>query len=190
MTNTAFATTLETAIPTTEEWSIDSAHTQVGFSVKHLMITNVKGRFTGVTGTIRLDPATSKPEVEVSIDASTIMTGDSKRDAHLRSADFLHAEQYPTILFRANRLKGDLDSKFTLDGELTIRGVTRPATLKVTSEGQATDPWGNTKAGYTATTTINRKDYGLEWNVALEAGGVLVGDEVKITIETQLIRKD
>jgi polyisoprenoid-binding protein YceI len=186
MTATMF-TTSETATPTTQEWWIDPAHTQVGFSVKHLMITNVKGRFSTVSGSVRLDAATSQPDVDVSIDASSITTGDSKRDAHLKSADFLHVEQHPTVRFRANRLKGTVDSKFTLEGELTIRGVTRPATLYVISEGQATDPWGNAKAGFTATTTISRKDFGLEWNVALEAGGVLVGDDVKIAIEAQLV---
>jgi len=186
MTATMFTTT-ETATPTTQEWSIDPAHTQVGFSVKHLMITNVKGRFPTVTGTIRLDPATSQPEVDVSIDTSSITTGDPKRDAHLRSGDFLHVEDYPEIRFRGSRFDGNVEKKFNLYGELTIRGVTRPVTLHVISEGRATDPWGNTKAGYTATTTISRKEFGLEWNVALEAGGVLVGDEVRITIETQLI---
>jgi polyisoprenoid-binding protein YceI len=155
----------EHATFTAEEWAIDSAHTQVGFSVKHLMITNVKGRFPAVSGTIRLD-------------------------AHLRSADFLNVDQHPSIQFWATRLNGNVGSKFTLDGDLTIRGVRRPATLYVIAEGQATDPWGNTKAGFTATTTINRKDFGLEWNVALEAGGVLVGEEVRITIETQLIRQN
>lgn len=189
MTAATMFTTTETESTTTQEWSIDPAHTQVGFSVKHLMITNVKGRFPSVTGTIRLDPATSQPEVEVSIDASSITTGDEKRDAHLRSADFLNAEQHPTIAFRATRLRGNVDSKFFLEGELTIRGVTRPTTLHVVSQGRANDPWGNAKAGYSATTTIHRKDFGLEWNVALEAGGVLVGDEVKITIEAQLVRQ-
>ena len=189
MTATMTMTT-ETELPTTQEWSIDPAHTQVGFSVKHLMITNVKGRFSHVTGTVRLDTAISQPEVDISIDATSITTGDPKRDAHLRSADFLHVEQHPTIQFRATRLDGNVDTKFTLDGELTIRGVTRPATLYVISEGRANDPWGNAKAGYTATTRINRKDFGLEWNVALEAGGVLVGEDVKITIETQLVRQN
>jgi polyisoprenoid-binding protein YceI len=189
MTAVLFNTT-ETTSPTTQEWSIDPAHTQVGFSVKHLMITNVKGRFPAVSGTIRLDPAAGQPEVDVSIDASSITTGDPKRDAHLRSADFLNVDQYPTIKFQAARLQGNVDSKFTLDGELTIRGVTHPTTLYVVAEGQATDPWGNTKAGFSATTTINRRDFGLEWNVALEAGGVLVGDEVRITIEAQLVRQN
>jgi polyisoprenoid-binding protein YceI len=181
-------TTTETALPTTQDWSIDPAHTQVAFSVKHLMITNVKGRFSSVSGTVGFDPATSQPEIDISIDANSITTGDAKRDAHLRSADFLHADQHPTLQFRATRLDGNLDTKFTLDGDLTIRGITRPVTLYVIAEGRANDPWGNAKAGYTATTRISRKDFGLEWNMALEAGGVLVGDDVKITIEAQLVK--
>ena len=186
---TTATTTQETAVPTIETWAIDPAHTQVGFAVKHLMITYVKGRFGNVSGSIRLDPTTLVPEVDVSIDAASLITGDEKRDAHLTSADFLHADEFPVIRFRGRRIEGDLESRFALHGELTIRGVTRPVTLAVVDEGRATDPWGNARAGYTATATINRKDFGLEWNVALEAGGVLVGDEVKITIETELVRQ-
>jgi polyisoprenoid-binding protein YceI len=182
--------TAETTVPTsTQLWAIDPSHTQVGFAVKHLMITNVKGRFQEVTGSISLDPSLPNPALDVSIDAASITTGDEKRDAHLRSADFLDAETHPRIQFRGGRIEGNLDSKFTLHGNLEIRGVTRPATLYVVHQGRATDPWGNERAGYTATATINRKDFGLEWNMALEAGGVLVGDEVKITIETELVRQ-
>jgi polyisoprenoid-binding protein YceI len=188
MSTTTIANT-ETPTPTTQEWAIDPSHTQVGFAVKHLMIANVKGRFTGVAGSIRLSPATSQPEVDVAIDASTIVTGDAKRDTHLRSADFLHAEEFPTIRFRSNRLEGDPEKNFKLPGELTIRGVTRPVTLYVVAEGSATDPWGGQRTGYSASATINRKDFGLEWNVALEAGGVLVGDDVRITLETELVRQ-
>lgn len=190
MTPTSMFTTTETATPTTQQWAIDAAHTQVGFSVKHLMITNVRGRFPALTGTIRVNSETMQPDVDVSIDVASVTTGDPKRDAHLRSADFFHADQHPTIRFRANQMNGDVNSKFILDGELTIRGVTRPITLHVISEGGARDPWGNEKAGFTATTTVNRKDFGLEWNVALEAGGVLVGDEVRVTIEAQLLRQN
>lgn len=189
MTATPLTTTTETSIPTTQEWAIDPAHTQVGFAVKHLMITNVKGRFPGVRGAVRLDPNTTEPEVDVSIDVTTVTTGDAKRDAHLRSADFFDVGQFPAIQFRSNRIEGNVDRKFTLFGELTIRGITRPAQLHVVSEGKARDPWGGERAGYTATATINRKDFGLEWNVALETGGVLVGDDVRITIETQLVRQ-
>jgi len=185
--NTATAT-LETTIPTTETWSLDAAHTQVGFAVKHLMIANVKGRFLDVGGSVRLDPIRSNPDIDISIGAASITTGDEKRDAHLRSADFLHADLHPEIQFRGRRIEGKVESKFALHGDLLIRGVTRPVTLYVINEGRVTDPWGNERVGFTATTTINRKDFGLAWNMALEAGGVLVGDEVRITIETELVR--
>ena len=186
---TAATTTQETAVPTTETWAIDPAHTQVGFAVKHLMISNVKGRFREVSGSVRLDPTTMKPEFDASIGAASIATGDDKRDAHLRSADFLNAEKFPVIQFRGRRIDGDLGSRFAFHGDLSIRGVTRPVTVYVVSEGRVTDPWGNQRAGYTASATIHRKDFGLEWNMALEAGGVMVGDEVKITIETELVRQ-
>jgi len=186
---TVATTTQETTVRTTETWAIDPAHTQVGFAVKHLMITNVKGRFREVSGSVRLDPTTMKPDVDVSIGAASLMTGDDKRDAHLRSADFLHADQFPVIRFTGRRIEGNPDSRFTLHGDLQIRGVTRPVTVYVVTEGRITDPWGNERVGYTASATINRKDFGLEWNMALEAGGVLVGDEVKVTIETELVRQ-
>lgn len=173
---------------TTEKWTVDLAHTQAGFSVKHLMITNVKGRFTDLSGTVTTFDGGSTVAVDAEIKAASITTGDEKRDTHLRSADFLSADEYPTLQFRGSRVEGNLASRFSLHGDLTIRGVTRPVTLHVINEGRAKDPWGNERAGYTATTTINRKDFGLEWNVALEAGGVLVGDEVRITIETELVR--
>lgn len=182
----ATPTTLATARP--ETWSIDLAHTQVGFSVKHLMITNVKGQFTELGGTVATTQAGSTVDVDIEIKAASITTGDAKRDAHLRSADFLHADEFPTLRFHGTRIDGNTSSRFSLHGDLTIRGVTRPVTLCVVNDGQAKDPWGNERVGYTATTTINRKDFGLEWNVALEAGGVLVGDDVRITIETQLLR--
>ncbi len=185
---TATMNTAEIQIPVTETWSLDPSHTQVGFAVKHLMIANVKGRFTDVKGFVRLDPATMKPEVTVSIGAASLTTGDDKRDAHLRSPDFLHVEEHPVIQFRSRRIEGNVETKFALHGDLLIRGVTRPVTLYVINEGRATDPWGSERAGYTATAKINRKDFGLEWNVALEAGGVLVGDEVRITIETELVK--
>ena len=181
--------TAEIAIPTAQLWAIDSSHSQVGFAVKHLMITNVKGRFPEVTGSIRLDPALPDAVVDVVIGVASITTGDEKRDAHLKSADFFDAEVHPVIQFRGGRTEGDVDGKFTLHGDLSIRGVTRPVILSVVNEGAAMDPWGNERVGFTATATIHRKDYGLEWNVALETGGVLVGDEVKITIETELVRQ-
>lgn len=185
----ALSTTMETAIPTAGEWTIDQSHTQVGFAVKHLMISTVKGRFSDVTGTVNMDPALAAPEINATIQVASISTGDEKRDEHLRSADFFMADKHPVMEFRGGRIEGSIDSRFNLSGNLTIRGTTRPVTFDVTAEGQATDPWGNQRLGFTATTRISRKDFGLAWNVALETGGVLVGDEVKITIETELVRQ-
>jgi polyisoprenoid-binding protein YceI len=148
----------------------------------------VKGRFAEVSGKVELDPAT-EPQVEITIAANSIITGDQRRDAHLKSEDFLFAEKFPELTFRGGRAEGDIGSRFALHGDLTIRGVTKPVTLQVTNEGRVIDPWGNDRIGYSATATINRKDFGLEWNMALEAGGVLVGDEVKVTIETELVRQ-
>ncbi len=186
---TATSTTTETAIPTTGTWSLDQSHTQVGFAVKHLMISTVKGRFRDVAATVRLDPASATPDISATIQVASITTGDEKRDDHLRSADFFMAEQHPVMEFRGTRIDGNIDTRFKLHGELTIRGTTRPVTLDVTTEGQATDPWGNQRIGFTATTKISRKDFGLEWNVALETGGVLVGDDVRITIETEVVKQ-
>jgi polyisoprenoid-binding protein YceI len=182
------ATTAEMLAAGPATWTLDGSHTQVGFAVKHLMISTVKGRFTEASGQVVLDP-TKEPEVDIAIGAASIHTGDERRDAHLRSADFLHAEKYPTLRFRGDSIDGDIGGRFTLEGQLTIRDVTRTVTLNVQSEGRVTDPWGNDRIGYTATATINRKDFGLAWNVALEAGGVMVGDDVKLTIEAELVRK-
>ena len=185
---TALKSTTEMLAAGPSVWELEASHTQVGFAVKHLMISNVKGRFAEVSGKVELDPST-EPRVEVTIAANSIITGDQRRDAHLKSADFLSADEFPELTFRGGRAEGDIGSRFALHGDLKIRGVTRPATLQVVNEGRVIDPWGNDRIGYSATTTINRKDFGLEWNMALEAGGVLVGDEVRITIETELVRQ-
>ena len=186
---TALSTTLETPIPgSTEVWTLDPSHTQVGFAVKHLMISNVKGRFPDVTGTVRLDDRNGV-DIDIVIRADSLTTQDAKRDAHLRSADFLHADVHPEIRFTGGRIEGKLDAKFSLHGNIEIRGVTKPLTLYVINQGGLVDPWGNARIGYIATATINRKDFGLEWNRAHEAGGVLVGDDVRITIETELVRQ-
>lgn len=184
------STTAETAIPTTETWTIDASHTLVEFSVKHLMIARVKGRFRDVAGSVTLDPGRpAEPQVDVSIGIASIDTGDAKRDAHLRSADFFDADTFPTMTFRARRFEGDLARRFTLTGDLTIRDVTRVMALDVTSEGRISDPWGSERMGFTATGRVNRTDYGLNWNVALEAGGVLVGEEIRIAIEAEVVRQ-
>lgn len=169
-------------------WNIDAAHTEVGFSVKHLMITTVRGRFGGVSGMIRLDEENLEgSSVEVVIDASSIDTRTGDRDAHLRSADFLDVENHPTLTFRSRHVGSVGEGSFRVIGDLTIRGTTREVVLDVSDEGRAGDPWGGTRASFTGTTTIDRRDFGLTWNAALETGGVLVGNEVKIQLEVQAV---
>jgi polyisoprenoid-binding protein YceI len=170
-------------------WQIDTAHSAVHFTVRHMMISNVRGEFQKLEGTINFDE--EHPEnttVDIRIDASSINTREAQRDAHLRSADFLDVENHPYITFKSTRVErtGDLTAK--LYGDLTIRGVTKPVVLDVEHTGIVTNPWGNLSAGFEASTKINRKEWGLTWNQALEAGGVLVGDEIKINIEVELIK--
>lgn len=167
-------------------WQIDPVHSAVEFGVKHMMFSTVKGRFGGVTGRIvteGTDPATGSVEVE--IDATTIDTRDEKRDAHLKSADFFEAETFPTLTFVSRRIEPGSGGQFHIHGDLTIRGTTKPIVLQATFNGQGTNPWGQEVAGYSAETEINRKDFGLTWSAPLEAGGVLVGDNVKISLEIE-----
>ncbi len=169
---------------------IDTAHTHVQFAVRHMMIATVRGAFKQVQGTVRVDALHPEaPAVDVSIDVASIETRDGQRDAHLKSADFFDAATFPTITFKADRLIGSPDAPFPLVGDLTIRGVTREVVLEVTPEGSGKDPWGNERAGYSLTTAIRRGEYGLKWNQALETGGVLVGDEVKISADVELVKQ-
>src|SRR5690348_14574015 len=176
--------------PTTTTWNIDPVHTTAEFKVRHMMITNVKGHFKPVTGVITIDEADiSKSHVEASIDAASIDTREPDRDTHLRSADFLDVEKFPTLTFTSTRVtpkgKGDLE----VEGDLTIHGVTRKVTFAVEGPSEpGKDPWGNTRIGLSATTKFNRKDFGLTWNAALETGGILVGDEVTITLDVQAVK--
>lgn len=174
------------------QWRVDPAHTNVEFAVKHMMISTVRGRFAEVDGTVRLDTSNLvASRVEVSIKAASIDTRVADRDAHLRSADFLDVEKYPEITFRSTHLERTGSNHSSVAGDLTIHGVTRPVMLEVTEEGQGKDPWGGERAGYSATTTIDRRDYGLLWNQALEqSGGWLVGHDVKITMDVELVRQD
>jgi polyisoprenoid-binding protein YceI len=173
----------------TTPWQLDPEHSLVEFSVKHMMIATVRGRFEQLEGTIVLDPADpTTATINVSIEAASIRTGIEARDQHLRSPDFLDAAGHPRLTFRSTsvrRLDGDT---FEVVGDLTIRDVTRPVTLVARSLGMVTDPWGVERIGYSATTKIVRQDFGLTWNMVAEAGGVLVGDEVKIAIEAELVR--
>lgn len=174
----------------TTTYAIDASHSQVGFSVKHMMFSTVRGNFRGFTGTIVVDndnPANSS--VNVSIDTSTIVTGDEKRDEHLRSADFFDAATYPAITFKSTSLDFKSADDFTINGELTMHGVTAPVKIKAEQTGEGTNPWGQDVAGFEGTAKVNRKDFGLNWNAALEKGGVLVGDEIKISLELEVAKQ-
>jgi polyisoprenoid-binding protein YceI len=175
---------------TTTTWNIDAAHSVAEFKVKHMMISNVKGQFAKVSGTLHLDESElANSRVEAVIEASSIETRDPQRDAHLKSPDFFHVEKFPTLSFKSSRISLVRDGELSAEGDLTIRGITRKATFSV--EGPtppAKDPWGNTRVAVSATTKINRKDFGLTWNAALETGGILVGDEVTITLDVQFVK--
>jgi len=170
-------------------YTIDNAHSEVLFQVRHL-VTKVRGRFTSFRGTVLFDEA--RPDhssVNVEIAADSVDTGTPDRDAHLRSADFFDAEHYPTLTFVSTRVEHDSDDRYDVSGTLTIRGVSKAVTLPVTFLGFAKDPWGHQRAGFETELAVNRKDYGLMWNAALESGGFLVGDEVKITVSAQAVRQ-
>jgi polyisoprenoid-binding protein YceI len=178
----------ESTASTTTTWSIDPSHTTVEFSVKHLMISTVRGHFGAVTGEIQLDeqnPLASSVTAE--IDVTSINTRTEQRDAHLRSPDFFDVETYPTIKFQSTRIERDGDH-FDVYGNLTIRDVTREVVLHTSDEGRGGDPWGGQRAGFSATTKIDRRDFGLTWNQALETGGVVVGNDIKITLEVEAVK--
>jgi polyisoprenoid-binding protein YceI len=173
-------------------WTVDPAHSQVEFGVKHMMFTTVRGQFRAFDASIQIDEANPNDStVEVTIDAASIDTAVADRDNHLRSGDFFDAETHPKLTFRSTRVEGaDFaeGSEFKVVGDLTIRGITKPVELDVTFEGRGRDPWGQEKAAFTATGKIDRYDFGLTWNQALEAGGVLVGRDIKLTINAQFVR--
>ena len=182
--------TLATPQTATATWNIDPAHAVAEFKVKHMMISNLKGQFGKVTGTLTLDESDlTKSRVTASIEASSIETRDAQRDAHLKSADFLHVEKFPGLSFNSTRISLVRDGELAVEGDLTIRGITRKVVFNVEGPTPPTkDPWGNTRVGISATTKISRKDYGLTWNATLETGGILVGDEVAITLEVEFIK--
>jgi polyisoprenoid-binding protein YceI len=174
---------------TTSTWNIDPAHSGAEFKVKHMMIANVRGKFSGISGVLhRVDADHTQSTLDVSIDVSTVNTLDEKRDGHLKSPDFFDVEKFPTMTFKSTHIEKKGDG-FAVTGDLTIHGVTKPVVLNVEEVSEpAKDPWGNTRIGLTATAKINRKDFGLTWNTALETGGVLVGEEVAITLDVQFIK--
>jgi polyisoprenoid-binding protein YceI len=186
---------LATAIPTHDAattWNIDTAHSAIEFAAKHMMITTVKGRLADARGIVTIDEAhPERSAVAVEFDAASLDTRSGDRDQHLRSADFLDVEKYPTISFRSRRVEGarkEEGKSFKVVGDLTIRGVTKEVALDAVYEGAGKDPWGGSRVSFSATTKIDRRDFGLTWNAALETGGVLVSNDVKIQIEVQAIR--
>ena len=174
----------------TTTWNIDPVHSAAQFKVKHMMISNVKGEFTSVKGSLEFDEQNlANSRVQAEIDASTINTREPQRDAHLKSADFFDVEKFPTLSFRSTKVSKLGADDLAVAGELTIHGVTRLVTFTVEGPSEPTkDPWGNTRIGLSATAKINRKDFGLTWNAALETGGILVGEEVTITLDIQFVK--
>jgi polyisoprenoid-binding protein YceI len=182
--------TLTAPQTSTTTWNIDPVHSVAEFKVKHMMISNVKGQFSKLTGALTLDESDlTNSHVEASVDAASIETRDPQRDAHLKSTDFFDVEKFPTLSFQSTSITLVRDGELAVEGKLTIHGVTRKVLFSV--EGPtppAKDPWGNTRVAVSATTKINRKDFGLTWNAALETGGILVGDEVTITLDVEFLK--
>ena len=168
-------------------WNVDPSHSGLNFTVKHLMVSKVRGRFASFSGTLNIAADPLQSSVTAQADVASVTTGDTGRDEHLRSGDFFEAEKFPTISFASTKIETDGDD-FVLYADLTIKGVTKNVKFELEFDGVGKDPWGNTKAGFSAEAEINRKDFGLEWNAALETGGVLVGEKVKIQLDIQAVQ--
>ncbi len=171
-------------------WNIDTAHSAIHFSVRHMLVSKTRGRFTKFGGQLEFDP--DNPEaakVQVTIEPASVDTADSQRDGHLRSADFFDVEKFPTASFKSTRVEDLGGDKYRISGDLTIRGVTKPVSFDATYEGSGKDPWGGERAGFSGGTTIDRRQFGLEWNKALETGGVLVGEKVELSLEVEAVKQ-
>jgi polyisoprenoid-binding protein YceI len=174
--------------PAAGSYELDQSHSHVSFSARHLMVTKVRGRFPVTGGKLVIADDPQKSSVEATIDVTAVESGDPKRDEHLRSVDFFDAENHPTVTFRSTKVDDHGNGEFTLEGDLTVKDTTRPVTLKGEYLGAQESPWGDTRIGFSAEVEVSRKEWGLEWNVALETGGVLVGDKVKLTIDAEWVR--
>jgi polyisoprenoid-binding protein YceI len=190
-TQTTTTTTIPTRtvdgveVPTAGTYSIDASHSHVGFSVRHVMVAKTKGRFGDVAGTITIADDPLQSSVEVEIQTASVDTRDQGRDEHLRSADFFESERFPAMTYRSTKVTPNGKGRWKVEGELTIKDVTRPVPLSVTFEGASVDPWGNGRIGFEASAELDREAFGLTWNQALETGGVLVGKTVKIEIDAE-----
>ncbi|MCC6226025.1 MAG: polyisoprenoid-binding protein [Microthrixaceae bacterium] len=176
------------SVPAAGKWNLDPSHSSVGFTVRHLMVSKVRGGFTDYSTDIEIGERPEDSRVDVTIQTASITTGDEQRDGHLTSPDFLDVAGYPTMTFRTLSVEPTSEDEWDVHGELTVRDVTRPVTLAVEFAGVSQDPWGNMRAGFSASTELDREDFGLTWNQALESGGVLVGKKVKIEIEVEAIQ--
>lgn len=173
------------------KWQIDPAHTHIGFSVRHMMVTTVRGQFKGYRGSVTLDPKDfSRASFEGEVDVASIDTGNGQRDDHLRASDFFDAPNHPTIRFKSTRIEAKGEGEFVVDGDITIRGVTKPIAFEVEFHGVSKNPYGKTVAGLSARATLNRKDFGVNYNAVLEAGGVAVGEKVKLELDAELIAEE
>jgi polyisoprenoid-binding protein YceI len=187
MSATSTTATATVELPT-GTWTIDQAHSEVSFVVRHLMVSKVRGRFGSFRGTITVAPDPLDSTVEATIDVASVHTGDENRDNHLRSADFFDVETHPEMRFRSTAIRAD-GGDHVVVGDLTIHGVTRTVELALEFNGTSGDPWGGTRAGFSAGTELSRKEFGLEWNAPVETGGVVVGDKVKINLEIQAVKQ-
>jgi polyisoprenoid-binding protein YceI len=188
-TTTSAARTIDgVAVPAAGTWTIDPSHSHVGFWVRHLGVTKTRGRFGTFSGTVEIADRPDDSRAEVTIDTASVDTRDEQRDGHLRSGDFFDAEQFPAMTFRSSAVRRAGDG-WQIDGDLTIRDVTRPVTLQTEFEGVEGDPWGGTRAAFTASTELNREDFGLTWNQVLESGSLLVAKKVKVELEVQLVKQ-
>lgn len=174
--------------PAPGTWAVDRSHTRLGFVAKHLMVTKVRGAFTDFDATVHIGETPEESSAEAVIRTASLTTGDEKRDGHLRSPDFLDVEAYPEMRFRSTGIRAAGDDAYEIDGELTIKDVTGPVVLHATFEGVTGDPWGGERAGFSAWTEIDREDWGMTWNVALETGGLLVSKKVKLELDVQAVR--
>ncbi len=175
---------------TTSTWQLDPTHSSAEFAVRHMMVATVKGSFKSISGHVELDEtAWENSRIEAEIDAASVDTGTADRDTHLRSADFFDVAVHPKITFRSTAIEPDGEDSGKIHGDLTIHGVTKPVTLDVSYLGEIQDPWGNRRRGYSAETTLNRKDFGMTWNVVLDTGGVLVGDKIKVSLNIETVEK-
>ena len=169
-------------------WNVDPVHSSVGFVARHLMVSKVRGQFNSFTGTITIAENRLESKVEASVDVGSISTGDETREGHLKSPDFFDAEKYPTMTLVSTGIEAD-GKDYVLHTDLTIKGITKPVDFELEFDGVSGDPWGGTRAGFSAEAEVNRKDWGLEWNVVLETGGVMLGEKVKIQLDVQAVQQ-